>query len=134
MFQIDPGSPVPIFKQIEDGVSNLIAAGALRPGESVASVRELARLLQVNPLTVQKAYRRLIDLGALEVRRGEGTFVAMSPPFAAADERARKLREAAERFIEQALTLRSTREECLNLLNESWPLDVDGTKAPGEEL
>jgi GntR family transcriptional regulator len=112
---------VPIWKQIEDGVSSLIAAGALRPGETIASVRELARLLQVNPLTVQKAYRRLIDLGVLEVRRGEGTIVSANPPAPASAERARKLREAAERFIEQARNLRAPKEECLSLLNDAWP-------------
>ncbi len=123
MLKIDPASVIPIWKQIEDGVSSLIAAGALRPGEAVASVREMARLLQVNPLTVQKAYRRLIDLGVLTVQRGEGTYVSATPPVAAADERSRKLREAATRFVEQARALRATREESLALLREEWPLE-----------
>lgn len=121
MLKIDPTDAVPIFKQIEDGVSSLIAAGALRPGEPVASVRELARLLQVNPLTVQKAYRRLIDNGILEVQRGEGTFVANRPPVAAEEERARKLREAADRFVEQARNLRASKMECLSLVDAAWP-------------
>jgi GntR family transcriptional regulator len=92
-------------------------------------VRELARLLQVNPLTVQKAYRRLTDLGLLEVRRGEGTIVSATPPAPAAAERARKLREAAERFAEQARNLRATKEEILSLLNEVWP----DTEGPADE-
>jgi len=121
MLKIDPTDVVPIWKQIEDGVSSLIAAGALRPGEAVASVRELARLLQINPLTVQKAYRRLIDRGVLEVQRGEGTFVSTTPPVAAADERSRKLREAAERFVEQARNLRASKDECLSFLDAAWP-------------
>lgn len=116
---------VPIWKQIEDGVSSLIAAGALRPGETIVSVRELARLLQVNPLTVQKAYRRLIDLGVLEARRGEGTVVSANPPVEAAAERARKLREAAERFVLQARNLRASKEECLSLLSAAWPAEEE---------
>jgi len=124
MLKIDPTDVVPIWKQIEDGVSSLIAAGALRPGEAVASVRELARLLQINPLTVQKAYRRLIDLGILEVQRGAGTFVATAPPVAAADERSRKLREAADRFVEQARNLRASKDECLSLLSAAWPAEA----------
>lgn len=125
MLKIDSASVIPIWKQIEDGVSSLIAAGALRPGEPVASVRELARLLQVNPLTVQKAYRRLIDLGVLVVQRGEGTYVSATPPVAAADERSRKLREAASRFVEQARGLRAAKEESLALLEELWPEDEE---------
>lgn len=127
MLKIDPASVIPIWKQIEDGVSSLIAAGALRPGEAVASVRELARLLQVNPLTVQKAYRRLIDLGVLVVQRGEGTYVSATPPVAAADERSRKLREAAARFVEQARGLRASRQEAEELLEELWPEDEEET-------
>ncbi len=126
MLKIDPTDVVPIFKQIEDGVASLIAAGALRPGEAVASVRELSRLLQVNPLTVQKAYRRLIDSGILDVRRGEGTFVADRPPVAAEEERNRKLREAAERFVDQARNLRASRQECLSLLSAVWPETAAG--------
>lgn len=88
-------------------------------------MRELARLLQVNPLTVQKAYRRLIDLGVLEARRGEGTAVSAHPPAPAAAERARKLREAADRFVDQARNLRASKEECLSLLTEAWPAEEE---------
>ena len=80
MLHIDPSDSVPIWKQIEEGVLHLIATGALGPGDPVASVRELARQLRVNPLTVSKAYRRLADRGVLTVKRGEGTFVADNPP------------------------------------------------------
>lgn len=123
MLKIDPSDALPIWKQIENGVSSLIAVGALRPGEAIASVREMARLLQVNPLTVQKAYRRLIDLGVLVVQRGEGTFVSASPPAPAEEERERKLREAADRFVDQARILRAGLGECLALLEEAWPAD-----------
>ena len=76
---IDPTDAVPIWKQIEDGVRRLVVAGVLAPGAAVPSVRELARELRVNPATVSKAYQRLTDAGVLEVRRGEGTFVADRP-------------------------------------------------------
>lgn len=129
MLKIDPTNVVPIWKQIEDGVSNLIAAGALRPGEAVASVRELARVLQVNPLTVQKAYRRLVDTGILVVQRGEGTFVSATPPVAAPAERTRKLHEAAERFVTQARSLRIPKNEALALVDQIWPAEP-GSSAP----
>jgi GntR family transcriptional regulator len=68
--RVDPRDAVPIWRQIEDGVRRLVAAGALSPGATVPSVRDLARDLRVNPATVSKAYQRLTDAGVLEVRRG----------------------------------------------------------------
>ncbi|MEM1205119.1 MAG: GntR family transcriptional regulator [Acidobacteriota bacterium] len=120
MLRIDPSDSVPIWKQIEEGVLRLIATGALGPDDPVASVRELARELRVNPLTVSKAYRRLADRGVLTVRRGEGTFVSATPPKLAADERRGQLEEAALRFAAQAKTLSADEEESVETLRRAW--------------
>ena len=85
-----PHAPAPIWSQIEEGVRHLVASGALRPGDAVPSVRDLARELRINPNTVAKAYQRLVDAGILETRRGEGTFVAERPPAMPAGEKARR--------------------------------------------
>jgi GntR family transcriptional regulator len=61
-------------------VRHLVASGALRPGDPLPSVRDLAREQRINPNTVAKAYQRLAEAGVLESRRGEGTFVAERPP------------------------------------------------------
>ncbi|MEM7350195.1 MAG: GntR family transcriptional regulator [Acidobacteriota bacterium] len=114
MLRIDPSDAIPIWKQIEEGVHRLIATGSLGPNDPVASVRELARELRVNPLTVSKAYRRLADAGVLTVRRGEGTYVSSEPPTMAAEERQRKLRDAARRYAAVAKTLSATSEESLS--------------------
>ena len=53
MFEdIDPRSPNPLWGQIAARVRVAIAAGELRPGEALPSVRDLARRLRVNPATV----------------------------------------------------------------------------------
>jgi len=113
MLRIDPSDAIPIWKQIEEGVHRLIATGTLSPDDPVASVRELARELRVNPLTVQKAYRRLADAGVLTVRRGEGTYVSSEPPTMGAEDRQRKLNEAARRYVVTAKTLSANRRESL---------------------
>ncbi len=53
-----------------------VAAGVLRPGELVPSVRELSRQLVVNPNTVARAYRELQNEGLIEPVRGTGLQVA----------------------------------------------------------
>ena len=72
---------------------------ALAPGAAVPSVRDLARELKVNPMTVSKAYQRLSEAGVFEVKRGEGTFVAQAPPVMRRAETTRTLREAAGRYV-----------------------------------
>ena len=102
---MDPTLPVPIWSQIEEGVRHLVASGALRPGDALPSVRDLAREQRINPNTVAKAYQRLVEAGILETRRGEGTFVAEHPPAMPAAERARLLREGATRLATLAVNL-----------------------------
>jgi GntR family transcriptional regulator len=128
--RVDPRDAVPIWRQIEDGVRRLIAGGSLRPGAPVPSVRELARDLGVNPATVAKAYQKLCDGGLLVVRRGEGTFVSAEPPAPARGERAREVREAAERYTAVAATLGATRGEAVAHVEAAWPRE-DGTKRGG---
>src|ERR1043165_8812821 len=96
--RIDPGDPRPIWRQIEESVRHLVAAGTLPPGTAVPSVRDLARDLQVNPATVSKAYQRLTDAGVLTVKRGEGTYVSDSPPELSYRERGKRLLQGAVRY------------------------------------
>ena len=89
----------------------LVASRALPPGAAVPSVRDLARDLSVNPATVARAYQRLADAGIFAVRRGDGTYVADSPPAPPAGERRRALREGATRYASLAVTLGATSTE-----------------------
>jgi GntR family transcriptional regulator len=105
MLTVDARDPLPLWRQLEEGVRNLVAAGSLPPGAAVPSVRELARELTVNPATIAKAYQRLCDAGVLEVRRGEGTFVAAGAPTLPRAERRRRLQQAARSYAAHAATL-----------------------------
>lgn len=65
----------PIYRQIRDRVLAAILDGSLKEGEPLPSVRQVALELQVNPLTVSKAYQELADEGLVERLRGLGMFV-----------------------------------------------------------
>jgi DNA-binding transcriptional regulator YhcF (GntR family) len=120
LLRIDPALAIPIWSQIEEGMRRLVASGALRPGAAVPSVRDVARDLRVNPATVSKAYQRLTDQGVLEVRRGEGTFVASSPPALGRAERRHLLRDGALQYASLGLTLGAGREDALEELRAAW--------------
>jgi GntR family transcriptional regulator len=76
LIRVEPSSGVPITRQIVDQVRARCAAGLLKAGDRLPSVRELARQLAVNQNTILRAYERLTAEGVLELRHGEGTFVA----------------------------------------------------------
>ncbi len=52
-----------------------ILTGLVKSGDKVTSVREQAKLLQVNPQTVQKAYNQLIENNILVPKRGSGNYL-----------------------------------------------------------
>ena len=74
--RIESTSGVPITRQITDQIRAQCATGALAPGEKLPSVRALARQLAVNQNTILRVYERLTMAGLLEIRRGDGTYVA----------------------------------------------------------
>jgi GntR family transcriptional regulator len=65
----------PIYRQVRDRVAAMMLDGALREGDALPSVRQVAAELTVNPLTVLKGYQELVDEGLIEKRRGLGMFV-----------------------------------------------------------
>ncbi len=68
----------PIYEQIKSGFRNLIATGAIAPGEKLPSVRELAVELAINPNTIQRAYRELEQEGVICSVPGKGSFASDS--------------------------------------------------------
>lgn len=105
MIQIATGDPRPIGKQIVDAVRMKIATGELEPGDALPSVRGLAQQLTVNPNTVAKAYAELTAEGWLEARQGLGLWVAPPRQRLSDAERARRLDEAVDRFVNEVVAL-----------------------------
>ena len=65
----------PIYRQLRDRVVHMILDGALKEGDPLPSVRNVAAEYRVNPLTVLKAYQELVDEELVEKRRGLSMFV-----------------------------------------------------------
>lgn len=76
MFTINPSSSQPIYEQVIAQVKESIIKGALREGEKLPSVRELAEMTRVNPNTISKAYKFLEQDHIIVTLRGRGTYVS----------------------------------------------------------
>jgi len=65
----------PIYEQIIDEIKKMLVRKELQPGDQLPSQRELAQQINVNPNTIQRAYREMEITGLAESRRGLGTFI-----------------------------------------------------------
>ena len=66
---------LPLYRQIVDGIKELIAVGTLGPGDQLPSIRELATQLRINPSSAVKAYDELRHDEVIDMDQGRGTFV-----------------------------------------------------------
>jgi GntR family transcriptional regulator len=100
---IDARDSTPIYAQLERALRAAVAAGRLRPGDQLPTVRQLAVDLRINANTVARVYAELERSAVIETRRGVGSFVSASPLQARPPaERARRLRAFATRVLADA--------------------------------
>lgn len=78
--RIERGSSIPISRQIADQIRAQCLTGRAQPGTQLPSVRQLAKDLAVNQNTILRVYEKLTAEKLLEMRHGEGTFVAQELP------------------------------------------------------
>lgn len=120
LFQLNTTDGRPIYAQIADQVKNAVAAGLLRPGELIPSVRELSKQLVVNPNTVARAYRDLQGQAILESVRGTGLQVAVGAPVMCQDDRHATVRQRLRDALNEARRSNFPRDEIEAILHEEW--------------
>ena len=108
---------MPIYVQIMNRVREAIAAGELKPGDKIASVRDLAADFEVNPNTMQRALTELEREGLLLSERTQGRYVTSD---AKAIEELRKdiARQAADSFRRELAALGFNEEEMMDFFRE----------------
>ncbi len=117
-FSIDPASRQPICRQLILQIREAIARGKLRPEERLPSVRELSRILVVNPNTIARVYAELEREGILNTRPGSGVFVANPGSELSRKVRRERLRDAADRLLTEAVHWQFTADEVFQLIQE----------------
>lgn len=107
----------PIYIQLERGLRAAIAAGRLRAGDQLPTVRQLAVDLCVNANTVARVYSELERAGVLETRRGVGSFVSATRAQARSRrERDRRLSAFVTRLLADAEAEGFTSDDVLTAL------------------
>jgi GntR family transcriptional regulator len=72
---IDIDNPAPQFEQLIEQIKAAVTAGALRAGDALPSIRQLANDLDLNSKTVAKAYKLLERDLIIEAKGYRGTYV-----------------------------------------------------------
>jgi GntR family transcriptional regulator len=116
LLHVNPSSGVPVYLQIEAQVKQAIAAGALRQGDALPSVRKTAAELRVNPNTVAKAYQNLEREGVIRTVPGTGTYVEDNSPGLLKSEKLKRLRPTAKQLAVESSQLRLGPEDVVKLV------------------
>ena len=74
--RINRRGDVPVYLQLITQIRHALQVGILQPGDTLPTVRDLAKSLAISPNTISKAYGELEKLGLIESRAGAGTTVS----------------------------------------------------------
>ncbi len=118
LLQINFKSGLPVYLQVVEQVKAAAAAGTLRPGEALPSIRPLAEELRVNRNTIAKAYTELESLGVIEAIPGKGCFMSENNSPLRKEARHKLLIQDIDTAVVQAHHLQVPREEFLELVSD----------------
>lgn len=120
--KVDIHDPLPIYAQLERAIKSAIATGAMKAGDQLPTVRQLAVELRLNANTIARVYAELERQGVVATRRGVGTFVQASPNVAVPrSERAHALHALVQRFLAEAAASGFTADELIEQIKR-FPL------------
>lgn len=78
IFRINHSSGVPLYVQLIEQIKHAVETGALKAGDQLPTIRQVAVDLVVNPNTVVRGYRELEHEGVVELRHGSGAYIRES--------------------------------------------------------
>ncbi|MDE6952204.1 MAG: GntR family transcriptional regulator [Erysipelotrichales bacterium] len=100
-----------------EGLKMKIMNGTLRPGDKIASVREFALELGVNPNTVQRAFIELEREGFIRTERAVGRYVADNQKLID-DCKKQQVKQEVHQFVERMKMLGMSKADIIKYLDE----------------
>ena len=117
MFEIDLKSRKAIYEQVTGNFKRLIITGVLKQDEKVPSVRDMAKMLTVNPNTVQKAYRELEVQGYIYTVLGQGSFIS-APPTDGAEKEISEFYNKIQAYVLELLFRKESKDKIIDFIEK----------------
>ena len=102
---ISNASPDPIYEQITRQIKSQIISNDLKEGESLPSIRKLAKELQISVITTKRAYEELEKEGFIDTVSGKGSFVAAQNKEFLREKKMKIVEEKLSEAVSEARTL-----------------------------
>ncbi len=121
---LSKSSDKPIYEQIKNQIKKSIIRGEMVEGESLPSMRELAKNLQVSVITTKRAYEDLEAEGYVTSFVGKGTYVAKQNVAVLKESKVTQIEENLSKIIRDSKMIDLSLEE-LQLLVEKMYKEED---------
>ncbi|HEL0494791.1 TPA: GntR family transcriptional regulator [Streptococcus equi subsp. zooepidemicus] len=117
---INTDSSEPIYEQIENQIKKQIMDEKLKTGDSIPSMRALARNLKVAVITVQKAYENLQKAGFIETIHGKGSFISARNIELQKIERYKEVEDLAKKIIKSIQSSSISIDDLIDLIKKIY--------------
>ncbi|WP_072314537.1 GntR family transcriptional regulator [Agrococcus sp. Marseille-P2731] len=117
---ISTSSAEPIYQQIKQQATSAILSGAVAPGATLPSLRQLAADLRVSVITVTRAYNDLVAAGLVRNEHGRGFVVLEVDPSVAARGLDERFTAALQSLCTTGREARMTIDDIHRRLDEAW--------------
>ena len=128
IISLDMSSDTPIYVQLRNQIVKGIGRGELRAGETLPSVRQMARDAGINTMTVNKTYQILKTEGFIEIDRRKGATVL---PAGQAEELFREKLESELELLSAEACLKGMKKDefmriCEEMFTSMHPAESEG--------
>ena len=106
----------PIYQQIIKQIKELVLTGKLSEGDSLPSIRQLAKDLQVSVITTKRAYEELESDGFIVSIVGKGSFIASQNQELLKERRLKIIEEKLIEIIEESKLVQLSKEELMEMI------------------
>lgn len=120
MILLNEFSHAPLYEQIVVYIKKQIKDGILKPGDRLLSVREMANTLNINPNTVNRAYKILEKEEFIVVIYGKGTFIKNKSTTTTTEFKKKELKLALDLILLDIHYQNIPKEETLDWINSFY--------------
>ena len=110
-------SKEPIYEQIKEQIKEAILSDELKEGDTLPSIRQLARDLKISVITTTRAYADLEQEGFIAIQQGKGCFVLPTNSLIVREQLLRKIEDNFTAAVNAGKIARLSRDELIAMLN-----------------